>query len=111
MSIIIKLITLFISVTVLSKTYLDYKKKKETFSMFLFWTITWLAVLFFAIWPRIYLNVKEYFNNFGVGSVTFVGLIFIFLFFVTYRVYVKTHRLERQVRDLVMKIGLKDVEE
>lgn len=108
--IVIRLITIIITLTVLSKTYMDYKKGRETLSMFLFWIITWSIVVALALWPSVYFNLQNYFQGFGVGVVTFIGLLFIFLFFVTYRVYVKAQRLERQLKDLVVKLGIKDIE-
>jgi hypothetical protein len=96
--------------TVLSKSYLDYKKKKETLIMFSFWLITWTGILLFALYPSLFFTIGDKVKSQGIGYGTMLGLIFMFLFFVTYRVYVKAHRLERQLRDLVMKMGLKDIE-
>lgn len=108
--IFVKLLALIVAGTILSKTYFDFKKKRETLSMFLFWTITWLAVAVFAIWPELYFKAEKFLGGFGLGAGTFLGLVFVFILFISYRVYVKAHRLERQLRDLVMKLGLKEIE-
>ncbi|MDO8513863.1 MAG: DUF2304 family protein [bacterium] len=106
-----KIISIILFILVASKTYLDYKKKKETLGMFLFWVIAWAIIAVFALKPVLFIELNSQFGNQNTGIGTYLGIAFVFLFFITYRVYVKSHRLERQLRDLVMKLGLRDVEE
>lgn len=106
----IKFICLFLGFTVITKTYYDYKKGSEGTTMLLFWTIAWLAVIYSAIDPGRVYRLAQHFSSSNVGVGTFVGVAFVFLFFLTYRVYVKANRLEKKLRDMVIKLGLNGME-
>lgn len=107
---LIKILSLFLGITVISKTYLDYKKKQEGLAMFLFWSIAWIVIIYAAIVPEQIYKVMQNFSKQNIGTGTFVGIAFMFLFFVTYRVYTKANRLEQKIKDVVTKIGLKEIE-
>ena len=111
MIIFTKIVSILLALLVISKTYLDYKKKREGLTMFLFWSITWVAIVYVAIKPSIFYKFATSLSNKDVGMGTFVGLAFVFLFYITYRVYVKANRLEQKLKDIVMKIGIKDIDE
>lgn len=111
MIIIIKLASLILGFTVILKTFYDYKKHQESLATFLFWSITWLAIIYAAIRPEQIYKLTQSFAQDNIGAGTFFGIAFIFLLFVTYRVYTKANRLEKKIRDIVMEIGLKDIEE
>lgn len=111
MIILIKILSLFLGVTVISKTYLDFKKGRENIIMFLFWTIAWILIMYAAIQPGKIYSLMQNFSKENIGIGTFGGVAFVFLFFVTYRVYTKANRLEQKIHDIVMRIGLKDIEE
>ncbi|MFA5158281.1 MAG: DUF2304 domain-containing protein [Patescibacteria group bacterium] len=106
-----KIIAIFLAVMVISKTFYDYKRKRESLTMFLFWTLAWIFIAYVALVPGIFYSFATKMADQNVGTGTFVGLAFIFLFFITYRIYMKAHRLEQQIRDIVMRIGIKDIEE
>lgn len=111
MIIITKIIAIIIGLMVISKTYHDFKKHNENLTMLLFWCITWLAIITAALFPDAFIKFVERVSGNGVGIGTFVGIAFVFLFFITYRVYTKANRLENQIKDIVLKLGLKDIEE
>lgn len=106
-----RFLAVLLTIIVLGKAFLDHKKGKESLIMLVFWVASWVAILIFAVKPDylFWLNDRVGGENSGIG--TLLGIAFMFLFFVTYRVYTKANRLEKQIRDIVMKIGLKDVEE
>ena len=110
MAILIKVISLIFALLVVSKTYYDYKKKQESLFSFLFWTFAWLVIVYVAFFPqRVFLYFQKMADqNIGIGTLT--GIAFVFLFFVTYRIYVKANRLEQKIKDMVIRIGLKDLE-
>jgi hypothetical protein len=110
MIILTKVITILLALTVISKTYLDFKKKQENIAVFLFWAIAWLFIMYAAIQPGKIYSLMQKFSKDNIGIGTFVGIAFIFLFYITYRVYIKANRLERKLHDMVMKLGLKDIE-
>jgi len=109
--IIVKLFSIIIGLVVISKTIHDYKKGKESLVMCLFWLITWASIILLTLFPILIYKINSLISGNGPGINTFIGAAFVFMFFVVYRVYTKANRLERQIHDMVMKIGLKDLEE
>ena len=110
MIIFTKIVAIIIGLTVISKTYYDFKKHYESLTMLLFWTLTWLLIIAAAVVPDFFLRLVEKASGDGVGLGTFAGVAFIFLLFVTYRVYTKANRLEKKMHDMVMRLGLKEIE-
>lgn len=110
MILFIKILSLFLGVTVIAKTYIDFKKSHEGLTMFLFWTIAWLFIMYAAIQPGKIYQFMQNFSEENIGLGTFGGIAFVFLFYITYRVYNKANRLEQKIRLVVTKIGLKDIE-
>lgn len=111
MIIFTKLFAVFLAILVISKTLHDYRKRLEPFATFLFWTIAWLGIVYVTLRPELFFAFTQSLANKNVGMGTLVGLAFVFLFYITYRVYVKAHRLERKLRDIVIEIGLRDIDE
>ncbi len=111
MIIFTKIFAVFLALLVISKAYHDYKKKNDSIIVLLFWTITWILIAYVALKPELFYYFVSKMANENVGLGTFVGIAFISLFYVTYRVYVKANRLERQIRDIVMKVALKDIKD
>jgi len=111
MIIITKIIAILLALMVISKSFYDYKRKRESFVTFMFWSLAWVFIVYVALVPKIFYSFATKLADQNIGIGTFVGLAFIFLFYITYRVYMKAHRLEQQIRDIVMRIGIKDIEE
>ena len=105
-SIIAKIISLLLGMTVIFKTYLDFKKGRENIVMFGFWVVAWSSIMVVSLFPNILFYLIGLVGRNGVGVGTLIGVVFVFLFFVTYRIYVKANRLEQKIRDIVIKIGL-----
>jgi len=110
MIILTKILAVFLALLVISKSFYDYKKKQESLTTFLFWSAAWAGIVYVAINPSVFYKFLINLGNENIGMGTFVGIAFIFLFFITYRVYVKAHRLEQKIKDIVMKIGIKDID-
>lgn len=111
MIIFVKVISLLLGLMVISKTYLDYKKKNESLTMFLFWTIAWVGIVIVALFPEIIQKALVISQAQKIGTGTFLGIAIVFLFFVIYRIYIKANRLEKQIHDMVMKLGLKEIKD
>ncbi|MEI8143288.1 MAG: DUF2304 family protein [Candidatus Berkelbacteria bacterium] len=107
---IVRIIAIILSLVSITKTYYDLKKHTESITMFIFWLLVWGAVIVAALFPINIMQIAANIGQKGIGIGTFLGLVLVFLLFVIYRVYVKANRIEKQVRDMVMKLGLKDVE-
>jgi len=77
--------------------------------MFLFWTVIWLAVLILAFFPSI---IDINLNRFGSGRDgigTFLGIGLVIVLFISYRLYLKSERIERQLTKLVQDLALKKI--
>lgn len=109
MAILSKGIAIFFTVLVITKTFYDFRKHQESLAMFLFWSITWLGIAYVAIMPGVFYVFIQNMADENVGIGTFVGTAFIFLFFITYRIYVKANRIEKQIHNLVMKLGIGEI--
>lgn len=109
MILLARLFSIILGITVISKTFLDYKKKQSGIFMFLFWVITWLAIIAISIYPILIEKINNAAGDNTSGVTALFAMSFVFLFFVTYRVYIKANRLEQKLQDLVIKLGLKDI--
>jgi hypothetical protein len=106
-----KIFSIIISLVVITKTTYDFKKKNESLVMFLFWLITWIAVIVIALFPYLIEKINLLIGGAGSGINSFIGAAFIFMFFIVYRIYTKTNRLENQLHQMVLNIGLRDIKE
>jgi len=109
-NILVKVFSIILGLTVLIKTYHDFKKHRENLVMFLFWMVAWSLIIVATLFPSTVTLLIERISGKGVGIGTFIGVAFIFVFFVTYRIYIKANRLEQKIKDIVVKIGLKDLD-
>lgn len=105
-----KIIAILLAILVITKTIYDYKKHQEVLLTMMFWIAAWICIVYISLKPDILYNLMTTSSRSGVGIGTVFGIAFIFLFFVTYRIYVKANRLEQKIKDMVMKIGIKDIE-
>ena len=98
------------SVLVISKSYLSFREKKESLTMTVFWTITWLTICAITFFPEL---IDQALGSprakGGVGTVLGIGLVFIY--FVIYRVYVKAHRIEKHINRMIREIALEKAED
>ena len=110
MLIIARVFATFFSVLVIARSFIDYKAKKESLQMTIFWIVVWATIIAISFWP----NLIQTFINFTGGERTGLGTVFgmaiIFLLFVSYRVYVKANRIEKMVGRIVRDLALKDME-
>ncbi len=104
-----RILAVFLGILVISKTYHDYRKGKEGPIMYFFWIVAWLAIIVLAVYPALLNNIITRAGN-GAGIGTLFGIFGVFLFYLVYRVYEKSQRVELQLRDLVSKLGLKDID-
>lgn len=101
-----KIFALLFAILVISKSYLAFRSYRESWLMFLFWTVTWLIILALAFFPSIsnYILGQQ---RIGIGS--FLGVALVFIYFIVYRIYAKADRLEKQFQDIVRQIALLDL--
>lgn len=106
---LIRIAAALLGIIVIFKSWSDYRSKKESWPMFFFWTIIWLAVIALSFFPSIIDLALKTFGSNRDGIGTFLGIGLVLLLFISYRLYLKTERIERQITKLVQDLALKDV--
>jgi len=104
---IIKIIAVLLAALSISKSYLDYRKKREPRVMFLFWTIVWSVAAIVSVYPALIDKIAAYTRDSSITVGSVVTLAFLFMLFIVYRVYTKVARIEYQQAELIRKLGLK----
>jgi hypothetical protein len=94
------------AILVVSRSLVDYKQKKESLQMTLFWVVIWVSVLALAFFPGL---VDQIITNLGgdrTGLGTIFGMGLVFVLFVSYRIYVKANRIEKNLDKLSREFSL-----
>lgn len=104
--IILKAVAVLLGLVSITKTYLDYRKKREPLVMFLFWLLLWVVAVTLLLYPTLIdrLSAVTRDTTITIGSLT--AMAFVFLLYIVYRVYTKAARIEYQQTQLIRKIGL-----
>lgn len=103
MLIIAKIVAITIAIFVLAKITVDYKKKSENTVMFLFWECVWWGVIIVTLFPQL---IDKIFGEGRSGVNTFLGLAFVFLLYLFYRVYLKADRTEKALNLLIKELAI-----
>ncbi len=105
----LKAVAVFLAIISITKSYLDYRKKRESLLLFVFWAAVWVVSVSIVVYPPLIDKVTASFKDqtITLGSVT--GVAFIFMLYIVYRVYTKAARIEYQQGELVRKLGLRDI--
>jgi len=106
--VVAKVFSVILASIVISKSYVDFHKKRESASMFVLWILTWSGIVVVALFPGVVDLLIAYFGAGRTGLGTFFGMGLVFLFFVVYRVYVKIERLEQRFSALVQELALRE---
>lgn len=101
-----KLFALVLGLLVITKTYLDYRKKDENLKVFLSWTLVWIGIIILTFSPMLISKAVTLIGEKSISIGKIVGMGFVFILFILYRIYIKAHRLEKQLNQLVRKIAL-----
>ncbi|MBI4022801.1 DUF2304 family protein [Candidatus Berkelbacteria bacterium] len=99
----------FFAALVIAKSFDEFRRGREAFPVFLFWVITWLAVLLVAVFPSVTVWLRQEVFGPAVGLGTFFGIALVFLLFLSYRLYLKTDRVERDLNALITQLALRDL--
>src|SRR4051812_26440501 len=94
--------SLILAIIAISKSYVDFRARRESLQMFVLWTLMWTAIVFVALVPQS-VNVLLGGSSAGVG--TFLGMALVFVFFLLYRVYARVERLEQKITALVQEVA------
>ena len=99
---------LLFAAIVISKSYVDFRAKAESFKIFVLWVIAWLGIVIIALFPSIVDVLIMTFGGGRTGLGTFFGMGLVFLFFIVYRMYVKIDRIEQNLTKTIQELALRD---
>ncbi len=107
-SYISKLLAFVLTLVVISKTYIDYRRGRESRQLFIIWMSIWLVLLIVIAFPGLidYISLKLSNQTTSVGAL--FGLAFTFLLFLMYRIYAKAARIEYNQNKLIRALALKE---
>ena len=97
--------SLVLAIIAISKSYVDFRARRESLQMFVLWTLTWAAIVFVALVPR---SIDMLLGGSSAGVGRFLGMAVVFVFFLLYRVYVRVERLEQKITTLVQEVALRE---
>ena len=105
----IQVFGLVLIVLAMSKTIADFHRHRETKIMFGFWMILWVTIIILTIFPELTELARKFLlgPNQSVGTIIGTGMIF--LIFLVYRIYIKTERIERILRERVSDLALNKI--
>ena len=103
-----KIFSVILASVSVSKSYVDLKGKRESLSLFLFWTITWAGIVFVALFPNVIDILITSFGGGRTGLGTVFGMGLVFLYFVVYRIYTKLENMHQKLTKIVQEIALRD---
>ena len=104
-----QIFSLLLGGVAISKSYVDFRARRESLPMFVVWTLTWTAIILVALLPSLVAGLlTRGGGRAGIG--TFLGMGVVFLFFLLYRVYVKMEYMDQKVTTLVQDIALREFE-
>jgi len=95
-----------LAILVIARSLADYKQKKESFQMTIFWVIVWACVLALAFFPGLIDQFVIALGGDKTGLGTIFGMGIVFVLFVSYRIYVKANRIEKNLDRLSRKFSL-----
>lgn len=103
-----KVVVIGLAFVVISKSYLDFRRGREGWPMFLFWSAVWLSLVVIMLFPQIidYISLKISNHQTSIGALFGIG--FAFLLFLVYRIYIKAARVEFQLAQLIRQVSIKE---
>jgi len=106
MTILAKIFAAVFAIVVLSRSIVDYRDRKESLEMTVFWIAVWLGISAIAFFPSLVDDAIKLFggNRSGLGTVFGMGIVFVM--FISYRIYVKANRIEKNLSEISRKYAL-----
>ena len=98
-----------LALIVLANSYDDYRRGKESLQIFLFWSAAAVVILIVTLFPGIIDTIMGTLGGQRTGLGTVFGLGLVFLFYLSYRIFVKADRVEKDITKLVQDLALKDL--
>jgi hypothetical protein len=101
-----RVFAIVLALVAISKSYVDFRGRRESPQMFLLWTLIWISIVFVGMFPDLVaILVSAGGGSVGIG--TFLGMVIVFLFFLVYRMYVRVEVLEQKLTVVVRELALR----
>ena len=108
---IAKIFALVLGILVIARSLVDYRAKKESFQMTVFWVIIWIIIISVAIFPSITNKIIDLFGGDRAGLGTILGMAITFVLFINYRIYLKAQRIEKQINSIARNYALSNLKD
>lgn len=103
-----KIIASIFAILVIIKSYDEFRRGREPLTVFLAWLVLWVGVVIVAFFPGITDWLRSRILGPGAGLGTIFGIALVFLLFLSYRMYLKIDRTERDINRLISDLALRD---
>jgi hypothetical protein len=103
-----RIFSIILAGVVVSKCYVDFKSRRESLQIFIFWIVTWAAIVLVAVRPSIVDTIILTYGSGETGLGTVFGMGLVFLFFIVYRLYVKLDRIEQVLTKTIQDAALRE---
>ena len=103
-----KFLAVLLAIIVVSRSYIDFRSRVESLKLFLFWAVTWCAIVIVALFPSLVDVLTASFGRGQTGVGTFLGMAMVFLFFLVYRIYAKLERMEQMLTKTIREMALRE---
>src|SRR5437667_11739558 len=95
--IFVKGFSLALAAIAISKSYVDFRARRESLQMFLLWSLTWTGVVVVALFPSIVDVILAYPTSRGAGLGVLFGMGLVFVLCLASRSYVQVEGVEQKV--------------
>jgi len=106
MLIFAKIFATILAIVVILRAINDLRNKSESIFMTIVWILIWIGILTAAYFPDIFAIVIEKTGSGRTGLGTVLGMAIAFALFISYRIYVKAHRIERAMGKIAYFLAL-----
>lgn len=98
-----------VAVVVIARSFEDWRKGKDSWPILLFWTVAAGGILTVSLFPQTvdWAIAKLGGQRTGVGTIFGLGLVF--LFYLSYRIFVKADRVEKDLTKLTRELALRGI--
>ena len=103
-----RILSVILAAIAVSKSYVDFRARRESLQIFVFWLVTWTGIVVVALFPSIIDVILVTFGGGRTGLGTFFGMAIVFLFFVVYRIYVKVDRIQQTLTKTIQDLALRE---
>ena len=104
---LVQFIIVGLAALIIFKTILNFKEKKVTFKLFIFWTALWIIIMVAAVLPKITTFFSEIL---GIGRGVDVAVYFsiILIFFLLYRIIIHLEKIDQEITQIIRHLALKN---